>query len=444
MNDTIVAIATPNINSAISIIRVSGPESFNIINKLAKKQITKKGYRFCKEYIYDGDDIVDEVIILKFVAPRSFTGDDLIEINCHGGILVTNKVFNLILDAGARLAENGEFTKRAFLNNKISLRQANSINNLVFAKTETTVNLASKGIVNSNSGFFNDIKERLFYLIGKIEVNIDYPEYDDIEEVTFESYKNELEDIIFKLSDTVKKFKNINYLYQGLNVAIIGKPNVGKSSLLNSLLNKDKAIVSNIKGTTRDVISESVNIDGLLLNFIDTAGIRSSKNEIENLGIKKTFETIKEADLILFVIDNSKKISKKEREIFSSIKAKKIILVKNKSDLNIDANSDLNGIKISALNKDINNLVNEIKTVFKQSDFDVAQNLSICSENEMIFVNEILKILKKTYMDSQKKIPLDLLAVDLTLVYKKICTFLGLTKDLDIIDKMFKNFCLGK
>lgn len=444
MNDTIAAIATPNINSAISIIRISGPKSFDIINTLSKKIVQKKGYTFSKEYIYEKDHVIDEVIVLKFVSPRSYTGEDLVEINCHGGILLTNKILNLILDCGARLAENGEFTKRAFLNNKISLRQANSINNLVFAKTESSVNLASKGIINSNSDFFNDIKEKLFFLIGKIEVNIDYPEYDDVEDITFEILEKEVSEIINNLDEVITKFKSISYLYNGLNIVIVGKPNVGKSSLLNALLKKDKAIVSNIKGTTRDLVSESINIDGLLLNFIDTAGIRNSKNEIENIGINKTFESINEADLILFLIDDSKKISKKEEEIFNLVKSKKVIVVKNKSDLKINANKGLSGVNISALKKDVNDLIIEIKKVFKKSDFDVASNLSICSENELNFVKDILRVLKKSFHDSQKKVPLDLIVVDLTTAYKKICSFLGLSQELDIIDKMFKNFCLGK
>lgn len=444
MNDTITAIATPNINSAISIIRISGPNTYEIVSKITKKEITKTGYTFVKEFIYQNDLIIDEVIILKYVAPKSFTGEDLIEINCHGGVLITNKILDLILESGARLAENGEFTKRAFLNNKLTLRQANSINNLIFSKTDIATNLSSNGIINSNNDFFLDIKEKIFYLIGKIEVNIDYPEYEDVEQVTAKEFNLEVKSIIDKLNKTINDFNKVSYLYNGLNVVIVGKPNVGKSSLLNSLIKKNKAIVSDIKGTTRDLVTESINLEGLLLNFIDTAGIRESKNKIENIGIKKTMTSIKEADLILFLIDDSKKIDKKEKEILDLIKNKNYIIVKNKADLKVNANSELNGISISALKKDIKPLVNEIKTNLKQGDFNIANNLAICSDNELKIIKQVLLVLKKSYANSLSGFPLDLLVEDLKIAYEKICTIMGLSEDLNIIDKMFKNFCLGK
>ena len=444
MNDTITAIATPNINSAISIIRISGPKTYEIICSLTKKNISKKGYTFSKEFVYENNQIIDEVIILKYVSPKSFTGEDLIEINCHGGILLTNKILELIIENGARLAENGEFTKRAFLNNKLTLRQANSINNLIFAKTNSSLNLASSGIINTNNDFFLEIKEILFFLIGKIEVNIDYPEYEDLEIVTIDSFKKEIKNIIEKISEVITNYKKISYLYNGINVAIIGEPNSGKSSLLNAILNKDKAIVSNIKGTTRDLVNESVNVDGILLNFIDTAGIRKAKNEIEKIGIKKTLETINESDFIIFLVDSSKPINNQEKEILKFISNKNYVIVKNKSDLGIDANPNLTGIKISALNKDISELIVKLKLFFKKEDFNLANNLSICSDNELQIVKDILVILKKSYENALNNFPLDLLVEDLTLAYKKICNIMGLEKDLNIIEKMFKNFCLGK
>ncbi len=444
MKDTIVAIATPKINSSISIIRISGKDSFNLISKLCNKDIAKKGYTFSKEYIYENNKILDEVIILKFVEPRSFTGEDVIEINCHGGILITNKILELLLEYGARLAENGEFTKRAFLNNKLTLRQANSINNLIFSKTPTSLELASNGIINNNSEFLNNIKEELFLLIGKIEVNIDYPEYDDVEQIAINDYYDVVNNVLEKLNNLKKDYEKINYLYKGINVAIIGKPNVGKSSLLNTILKEDRAIVSDIKGTTRDVITESVLFEGIQLNIIDTAGIRKSKNKIETIGIDKTYDSIKKADLILFLIDSSKKIDKNEKEILEKIKNKNYILVKNKGDLNIDANPNINGIKISTIKKDIDELVVEIKNRFNNNDFDLAKNLSICSDNEFTIIKQIIIILKKSLKNAKDNMPIDVLVEDIIQVYKKICTLIGETKDLDIIDKMFKNFCLGK
>ena len=444
MNDTITAIVTPKINSAISVIRISGPNSYDIISSLCKQQIEKKGYTFIKKQIFDEQKIVDDVIILRFVEPRSYTGEDVIEINCHGGILVTNKILELILKNGARLAENGEFTKRAFINNKLTLRQANSINNLINSKTNESVQLASEGIINTNNSFFDDLSEQLFNLIGKIEVNIDYPEYDDVEQVTLKSYFDTVNNVLKQLEETKSKYEKISHLYKGLNVAIIGKPNVGKSSLLNSLIKKDRAIVSNVKGTTRDTINESVVIDGILLNFIDTAGIRKSNNKIENIGIKKTYSSIKEADLVLFVIDSSKKLDAYEQEILKKLKNKKYIIVKNKSDLQKDANKNLDGILISAKNKKIEKLIDGIKSYLNKDDFDIASNLSICSDNEMMIVNELISVLKKSLKNAKTNIPIDILVEDITYVYKKICSLCGKTQDLDLIDKMFKNFCLGK
>lgn len=444
MNTTIAAISTPKINSAISIIRISGPDSYKIISKICKKNIDKKGYTFSKEFIYDNDKIIDEIILLKFVAPRSFTGEDLLEINCHGGILVTQKILDIILENGARLAENGEFTKRAFLNNKLTIRQANSINNLIFAKTTTSMNLSSEGVVKKNNKFFDEIKENLFNLIGKIEVNIDYPEYDDVEQVTINDFDKVVKKTILDLQNVKNNYEKISYLYNGINIAIIGKPNVGKSSLLNALIKKDRAIVSNIKGTTRDTINESIVMDGLLLNFIDTAGIRNSKNKLEQIGIKKTYESIKNSDLVLFVIDSSKKIDKFEKEIMKKISNKKHIIVKNKMDLNKDLNPNIEGIFVSSKKNKIDLLTKKIHEIFSSSDFDIASNLSICSNNELEIIKDCIQILKSSLKNKDKFITIDVLVEDLVVVYKKICTLLGDIEDLDIIDKMFKNFCLGK
>lgn len=444
VNQTIVSLITPNISSAISVIRISGPQAFEIVGLLCKKKLTKKGYTFVKEYIYDNNNVVDEVIILKFVAPRSFTGEDVIEINCHGGILVSKKILQLILENGARLAEKGEFTKQAFLNNKLNLKQAHSINNLINAKSSTSMKLGINGIINDNQTFFYEMKEALFNLIGKIEVNIDYPEYDDVEQVAINDYYFVVNEIKNKLTKLKNDYEKISYLYKGINVAIVGKPNVGKSSLLNALLNKDRAIVSNIKGTTRDVIEESITLNNVLLNFIDTAGIRKTKDKIEKIGIQKSLDAIKKADLVLFVVDQTKKMDNDEKTILKKIKNKKYIIVKNKSDLKKDVHNDPNMVSVSSAKKKIDNLILAIEKMFTNNDFDLANNLSICSDNEFYLIKEILLILNKSLKNAKNNYPIDVLVEDITLVYKKICIILGETNDLDIIDKMFKNFCLGK
>ena len=445
INDTIAAIATPNINSAIAIIRISGPQAYAIVEKIIKKPIVKTGFTFSKAFVYEDDNIIDEIIFLKYVAPKSFTGQDLIEINCHGGFLITNKILNLLLKNGAKMAQNGEFSKRAFLNNKITLRQANSINNLVFAKTETGLHLAANGIVNKNNLFFENLKEVLFSLIGRIEVDIDYPEYEEENPITFEILKTTISKIIKDFNDVILSYQKISYLYNGIDVAIIGVPNVGKSSLLNAILDKERAIVSNVAGTTRDIISESVQIKGMLLNFIDTAGICKTNEVIEKTGIQKALQVLNEADLILFLIAANQKISQQELLLLDKIKNKKTIIIKNKIDLQIDANPQIDALKISTVTKyNFDALFEKIIAEFQKNDFEIANNLAICCENELKMVKEIKYELDYCLQKANQNTPVDLLVINLTTAYKKVCNMLGSYQDLDIIDKMFKNFCLGK
>lgn len=444
MKNTFVSLATPYLTSAIAIIRINGEQAYEIVNKIAKNKIIKKGYSVQKAYIYDSDNIIDECIFVKFVSPRSFTGDDLIEINCHGGPIVIDKIIDLLLKNGARKAENGEFTKRAFLNNKLSLFQANSINNLINSKTVSSASLSINGIVNEYNNPLNEIQEDLFNLIGKIEVNIDYPEYDDVEVINNNSLIEYLKKVIKKLNNILDDFNKVGYIYQGINVAIIGKPNSGKSSLLNALIKKNRAIVTNVAGTTRDIINESIIINDVLFNFVDTAGIRKSSNKIENIGIKKSLSMIKEADFIIFLIDSSKKINKDELDILKKIKNKKYVIVKNKSDLLIDKNPDIDAIKISAKKNKIQPLINYLSEYFKIDENILDIKNCIASKEEEKEIKSILYILNDVIKKAKNNLYLDLLVEDITSCYKTIATLLGNNQDLDLIDKMFKNFCLGK
>ncbi|WP_412032046.1 tRNA uridine-5-carboxymethylaminomethyl(34) synthesis GTPase MnmE [Malacoplasma muris] len=445
MSNTFVALATPYLSSAIAIIRINGDQAYEVVNKIVDNKLIKKGYSVQKLFIYDKKNIIDEAIFVKFVSPRSFTGDDIIEINCHGGPIIIDKIINLLLKNGARLAEPGEFTKRAFLNNKLSLMQANSINNLINAKTESLTKLAINNLTSSTSNKLFEIKNKLFNVIGKIEVNIDYPEYDDVEVINHNSYIKYLEDIVVMLNQIINNYESVKHIYNGINVAIIGKPNVGKSSLLNSLLKKDKAIVSNIAGTTRDIVNDSIIIDDILYNFIDTAGIRESKNKIEKIGVQKSLNTIKDADFIIFLIDSTKKISSQEQDIIKKIKNKKYVIVKNKIDLKNDKNKELtNTIEISAKKNNIESLLKYLKQTFKVDLSVLNKNQYIASNNELNQIKNIKEILSTSISFAKDKIPLDVLLHDITKAYKNFAIFLGESSDFDILDDLFKNFCLGK
>ncbi|MEG2245457.1 MAG: tRNA uridine-5-carboxymethylaminomethyl(34) synthesis GTPase MnmE [Malacoplasma sp.] len=445
MKDTIASIATPLISSAIHIVRICGPESYPILKKITKNKIVKKGYEIQKCIIWDKNEIIDDAILVKFVAPRSYNGEDIIEINCHGGTLVTKKILSILLENGARLSENGEFTKIAFLNNKLTLNQSIAANNLINAKTENARKIAVNSLFNDNSSTLNNIANILFQVIGKIEVNIDYPEYDDVEQIVHKSIFKEISNVVFLLEKILEEFIISEKIFKGFNVAIIGKPNVGKSSLLNAFLKEERAIVSNIAGTTRDFVSESIIVKGILINIIDTAGIRDSNNKIEKIGVKKTFELVDKADLLLFVIDNSKPISKEEIKFLNDKKlaSKKIILVKNKSDIAKNYNDDIHGILVSAKKIEIGDLFLEIE---KELSFGEIDNLNsvISTQDQSSYIKNVINILNNVLKQVNKKDPIDLIVIDIQQAHSEILKILGKYDDFDFYNELFKNFCLGK
>ncbi|MEF9985221.1 MAG: tRNA uridine-5-carboxymethylaminomethyl(34) synthesis GTPase MnmE [Malacoplasma sp.] len=445
MKDTIASIATPLISSAIHIVRICGPESYPILKKITKNKIVKKGYEIQKCIIWDKNEIIDDAILVKFVAPRSYNGEDIIEINCHGGPLVTKKILSILLENGARLSENGEFTKIAFLNNKLTLNQSIAANNLINAKTENARKIAVNSLFNDNSSTLNNIANILFQVIGKIEVNIDYPEYDDVEQIVHKSIFKEISNVVFLLEKILEEFIISEKIFKGFNVAIIGKPNVGKSSLLNAFLKEERAIVSNIAGTTRDFVSESIIVKGILINIIDTAGIRDSNNKIEKIGVKKTFELVDKADLLLFVIDNSKPISKEEIKFLNDKKlaSKKIILVKNKSDIAKNYNNDIHGILVSAKKIEIGDLFLEIE---KELSFGEIDNLNsvISTQDQSSYIKNVINILNNVLKQVNKKDPIDLIVIDIQQAHSEILKILGKYDDFDFYNELFKNFCLGK
>ena len=442
--NTIVSLITPRFKSAVAIIRLSGDDAFSIINKIIEKPIHKpeKATIYKNKIIDKNKKVIDDVLLMSFVSPKSFTGCDTIEINCHGNLLIIDKIIDLCLENGAKLAQRGEFSKQAFLNNKIDIIQANSINSLINSNNQISNNISLNGILGKYSNKLVNIKDELFNIIGNTEVSIDYPEYEDIEQFSKKDIKKTLNNIKEEFTKAISHFNKYKYLYNGINLLIIGKTNSGKSSLFNSLLKEDRSIVSDIKGTTRDYIKETIYIEDLVFNIIDTAGFNNSNDYIEQQGIKKINDLVSKADLIIYLIDSSKKISKNELKQIQSYDQNKTILVKNKCDLD-DKNIELKAINISAKNNDINDLLKEIKKRFKYRDQE--QSLFISTNEELLLFNDIINDVNITLdILSQKYSTLDLIISYIETIHHKILKILGLEKDFDLLDNIFKNFCLGK
>ena len=335
MDDTIVAISTSLGVGAISIIRLSGEDSINIVNKIFKGKdlTTVPTHTIHYGYIVDNNEIIDEVLVSIMRTPKTYTKENIVEINCHGGISTTNKVLELVLSNGARLAEPGEFTKRAFLNGRIDLVEADGIMNLISSKTETSRKMSINELSGKVSSLITSIRDDLIQIISNIEVNIDYPEYEDIEVLSNEKILPSINKIKDTLIKTIKESENGRIINEGINVGIIGRPNVGKSSLLNSLLEEQKAIVTDIEGTTRDIVEGQIKLNGVLLNIIDTAGIRETDNIVEQIGVEKSYEIIDKSDLIIFLLNNNEPLTKEDLELYNKIKNKTHIIVLNKTDL---------------------------------------------------------------------------------------------------------------
>lgn len=446
MEDTIAAISTSLGVGAISIVRITGYKAIEIVNKLTDRDITKfssNTINYC--HIINNDQIIDEVLVSIFLKPKTYTKEDLIEINTHGGISVTNKILELLLENGARLAEPGEFTKRAFLNGRIDLLEAESVMDLINAKTETARKMAINGVDGRLSNKINKLRDLGLDLISNIEVNIDYPEYEDIEVMTIEKVRdfsiklNENIDELLKDSNTGKLIK------EGINTVILGRPNVGKSSILNRLLDEDKAIVTDIPGTTRDIVEGSIRLNGILINFLDTAGIRNTNDTVEKIGVDKSLSLIDESDLILLVFNNNEKLTKEDYDLLEKTKNKKRIIVINKIDLDKKIDEDFeDSVLISASNNDIEPLLNKINEIFKIDEI-VNSDMTYLSNIRTI---NLLKNAKKASNDLLKaldnNIPIDMLEIDIKRILDYLGEITGEKYDDELIDRLFKNFCLGK
>ena len=457
MSTTIAAIGTALSNSGISIIRISGKDSLNIVKKIFKSgnNLRKNSIVFGK-IIYD-NEFIDNVLVSYFQAPHSYTGEDVCEINCHGGTQITKQILEIVLENGARLAEPGEFSKRAFLNGKMDLSQAEAVINLINAKTQTETRIAAKNLEGNLSKKVRELREELVELMAKIEVSVDYPEY-DYEEVEPTSIIELLDKKINEINNILKTYEHGKYIKNGVNVAILGKPNVGKSSLLNNLANYDKAIVTDIPGTTRDIVEETINLGDIVLNISDTAGIRDTDDIIEKIGVEKSLKILEEMDLVIYIINGEDGISKEDFKILSKIQNKglKYILAINKID--VASKNVLNGIldeiKQNELNdpifisvqenKGIDKLKDEIIKLFNSNDLDYAHELIITNERH----KDLLKKSVDYLNDAKKEIslgqPIDIVSIYVKKATKTLGEIIGADVTEDIISKIFEKFCLGK
>lgn len=441
-DDIIVAIATSRLEAAISIIRLSGKGCINFVQEFFTGKIKDKAsHTITYGYIRDGSQKIDEVLVNIYRGSRTFTGEEMVEINCHGGVFITQKVLQLCLNKGARLAERGEFSKRAFLNGRIDLSQAEAISDLITAKNDYASELALKGIQGNISHFIEDLREQLIQIITHIEVNIDYPEYDDVEELTAESLLPQSESLIKKMNRIIESSKNVHLLKEGISTVIIGKPNVGKSSLLNALLQEDKAIVTDIAGTTRDIVEGTIRLDQLILNMIDTAGIRETEDIVENIGVEKSKSLIHKADLVLLVLDGSKPLTSEDEELLELSKDTKRILIYNKKD---QGQMYEDGICISAKDHDIEPLIQKIKSMFELGQITSEQDDILANARQIQLLEKARQSLNSAIEAMRNQVPTDLIVTDLYESWECLKDILGERAKEDLLDELFKRFCIGK
>lgn len=441
MFETIVALATPPMKSALAVIRLSGDNCFEIVSKCFSKDLKNIDVRTTLVGdIHDEEVTVDKVVLIAYVGPKSFTGENAIEIICHGSMLIVGEIISLLLKHGAREAKRGEFSERSFLHQKMDLIQAEAINDLINAETHEAKQLSMFALEGTVSKLIIPLKHSLMDLISNIEVTIDYPEYTDIEEVNKEAVIKYVDDNLSSIDDLISGGEKGKIISKGLKVALVGKPNVGKSSLLNSLLQEDKAIVTEIAGTTRDVVEGDINIDGLLIHLMDTAGIRESKDTIENIGINKSQKTIQEADLVIVILEVNN-IDEEDKKILSFTENKKRIIVYNKADLLTIKNEE--GIYISALKDETTPLKKEILRMMGISKEDF-KNPALISARQVGLVKHVKQLLLQAKEEAQAGIPIDLLSALLRSAYRDILDILGEGDDVDILGEIFSRFCVGK
>ena len=457
LTDTIAAVGTALSNSGISIIRISGKDSLNVISKIFNNYSKLEPNKIIFGKILKGDLVLDTVLVSYFKAPKSYTGEDICEINCHGGNQITKQILELVIENGARMAEPGEFSKRAFINGKMDLSQAEAVINLINSRTSTDTRIAANQLEGNLSNKIKQLREELIELLAHIEVSVDYPEY-DYEEVENSNVENLIDKKVNEINKILDTYEHGRIISGGINVAILGKPNVGKSSLLNKLSNSQKAIVTDIAGTTRDIIDDTINIGNLVLNISDTAGIRETEDVIEKIGVERSLKKIDEVDLVIYMIDVENGIKKSDLEILSKIQNKgiKMITVINKMDKEEKLKFDTilkelnkyeinNVVKMSIYNdKGIDELKKLIEKMFFENDYDYEHELIITNVRHKDLLKKATIALNAAKNDLINGMPIDLLSINIKNAAKDLGEIIGADVSSDVVNKIFEKFCLGK
>jgi tRNA modification GTPase len=456
-HETIAAISTPVGEGAIAIVRLSGPEAVKIAAKLfdGKALTTVPSHTIHYGKLIDPitGEVAEEVMVSVMKAPKTFTREDVVEINCHGGLVSVNRVLELALQEGARLAEPGEFTKRAFLNGRIDLSQAEAVMDLIRAKTDRAMNVALKQMDGRLSRLIQKLRQELLETVAHVEVNIDYPEYDDVEEMSHNMMIEKTQYVYKEIEKLLEMAKQGKILREGLATAIIGRPNVGKSSLMNALVHENKAIVTEIAGTTRDVIEEYVNVRGVPLKLVDTAGIRETEDIVERIGVERSRQVLKQSDLILLVLNYGEKISDEDRHLFEAVKGLDVIVIVNKTDLtqkiDLDEVQKLAGhrpVITTALidEKGIDELELAIKDTFFAGEIDGGDLSYISNVRHIQLLKQALSSLQEAMNGIEMQMPMDIVQIDVTRTWELLGEILGDTVHESLIDQLFSQFCLGK
>lgn len=458
--DTIAAISTPMGEGAIAIVRLTGDEAVTIIDKIYKGPKGKKLSEAASHTIHYGHlidpktaQVVEEVMVSVMRAPKTFTREDVVEINCHGGLVSVKKVLNLVLANGARLADPGEFTKRAFLNGRIDLSQAEAVMDLIRAKTDRAMNVALNQMEGRLSKLVQRLRQEILETLAHVEVNIDYPEYDDVEEMTHNMLIEKASFVRDELKKLLQTAEQGKILREGISTVIVGRPNVGKSSLLNSFVQENKAIVTDIPGTTRDVIEEYVNVRGVPLRLVDTAGIRETEDIVERIGVEKSRAVLKEADLILLVLNYAEEISSEDENIFVATKGMDVIVIVNKTDL--PQQIDLERVKHLAGNapivttslledRGVDELEEAISSLFFAGELEASDLTYVSNTRHIALISQALNTIQDAISAIEDGVPIDLVQIDLTRSWELLGEIIGDTVSESLIDQLFSQFCLGK
>lgn len=458
--DTIAAISTPMGEGAIAIVRLSGDKAVEIADRVFRAPNNKQLAQQTTHTIHYGhliepktDEVVEEVMLSLMRAPRTFTREDVVEINCHGGLTSVNRVLKLVLTNGARLAEPGEFTKRAFLNGRIDLSQAEAVMDLIRAKTDRAMNVALNQMDGKLSRLIGDLRQALLETLAQVEVNIDYPEYDDVEEMTVPVLLEKCGWVSQEIDKLLQTSSQGKILREGLSTVILGRPNVGKSSLLNSLVQENKAIVTDIAGTTRDIIEEYVNVRGVPLRLVDTAGIRETEDIVERIGVERSRQVLREADLILFMVNGAEPLGDEDRRLFETIEAMDYIVVVNKTDL--PQQIDMNEVQVLAGNHRIvtTSLLEEqgvieleeaIAALFFEGNVESGDLTYVSNARHIALLHQAKEAVEEAIHGAEAGVPVDMVQIDVTRTWEILGEIIGDTVQESLINQLFSQFCLGK